>query len=155
MLAQITEYLEERISPFVSVTVRNPVYVVLEVRTGVRIKKGYSEKFYQAKLEEDLKKFLSPWAYDTNADIIIGGSIYSNVIVNFIAGLPYIDHLATIRLSQSVAGGAFKKLTAVDADMVLVSAASHDIILLADDEYAPYLMEGIGYMQIDNDFIVS
>lgn len=154
VLLQIAQYLEERIPPFVSVTVRNPVYVMLEVRTGVRIKKGYSEKFYQARLEEDLKKFLSPWAYDSNADIIIGGTVYNNVIVNFIAKLPYVDHVATIRLSQSIAGGTFKPLTAADPDMVLISAPSHDIILLKDDEYAPDLMAGIGYMEIENDFII-
>ncbi|GGH06711.1 baseplate J/gp47 family protein [Mucilaginibacter phyllosphaerae] len=160
LLLRITGYMEQRIPPFVSIKVRNPVYVKIKVKTGVRIKKGYSEAYYRLQLEQDLKQFLSPWAFDDHADIIIGGNIYHNAIVNFIARQPYIDHVATIKLLQSTGDDPYRevksagKAAAANPDMILVSAPAHDISLLTDDEFLPSSMAGIGYMQIDNDFVV-
>jgi hypothetical protein len=163
LLLSITEYLEDRIPPFATVKVRNAVYVVLKVKTAVRIKKGFSEEFHLIQLENELKKFLSPWAYDDDADIIIGGRMYKNVVVNFMAKRPYIDHVATIRLSQSVNGGPFIDVPDTDdgskgmhesPDVILVSASRHEIKLLKDDGFSPNSMVGIGYMEVANDFII-
>jgi hypothetical protein len=164
LLRSITEYLGERIPPFATVKVRNAVYVTLKIKTRVRIRKGFSEEFHLIKLENDLKKFLSPWAYNDDADIIIGGRMFNNVVVNFIAKKPYIDHVATIRLSQSVNGGPFINISRPDGgsgdeepenpDVVLVSAPHHEITLLKDDDFSPDSMIGIGYMEVANDFII-
>ncbi|WPV01751.1 baseplate J/gp47 family protein [Mucilaginibacter sp. cycad4] len=164
LLLSITEYLNERIPPFATVKVRNAVYVTLKIKTRVRIREGFNEEFYLTQLEADLKKFLSPWAYNDDADIIIGGRMYNNVVVNFIAKKPYIDHVATIRLSQSINGGPFIDINRTDGgsgndepespDVVLISAPHHEITLLKDDDFSPDSMIGIGYMEVANDFII-
>ncbi|RLJ79420.1 baseplate J/gp47 family protein [Pedobacter alluvionis] len=163
-LLRISNYLDARIPPFVTVTVKNPTYVQLRVRTAVRIKYGYLEAYCLEKLDEELKKFLAPWAYDEQAEIVIGGSIYHNVIVNFIAEKPYIDHVSTIKLLQSVDGVTFRDVlnketegdvSIVDPNVILVSADSHEIRVLTDEEFLETSTEGIGYMAVDVDLKIS
>jgi len=111
-----------------------------------------------------LKRFLAPWAYDEKAEIVIGGSIHHNVIVNFIAERPYIDHVNTIKLLQSRDGVRFRDILdneiagevfIVDPNMILVSAGAHELRLLTDEEFSETSTEGIGYMAIDVDFKIS
>ena len=162
-LLRISNYLSARTPPFVMVTVKNPTYVQLRVRTAVRIKYGYAEAYCLENLEEELKRFLAPWAYDEQAEIVIGGSIHHNVIVNFIAEKPYIDHVNMIKLLHSVDGVTFRdvlnketgEVYTVAPNVILVSADAHEIRLLTDEEFLETSTEGIGYMAVDVDLKIS
>src|SRR5260221_8284632 len=77
-------FLEDKTPPFASVTVKNPHYVAVKVRCGVRFLPGQDEGFCRRLLNEELNRFLSPWAYEEGADLVIGGSVYANSIINFI-----------------------------------------------------------------------
>ncbi|HZN93093.1 MAG TPA: baseplate J/gp47 family protein, partial [Myxococcales bacterium] len=78
LLAEIKSYLCERTPAGAAVRVRNAQYVQVQVRMGVRFKRGVDEGFAQTKLIEDLVRFLSPWAFDEGAELMIGGKIYAN-----------------------------------------------------------------------------
>jgi hypothetical protein len=157
LLQRITAWLERRTPPFAEIKVRNAVYVKIRVKTLVSIKKGLSKEYYRQQLDTDLKKLFSPWAFDHDADLIIGGAVYQNVVVYFIANLPYIDHVATLSLAQGTADGTYedlKPMNTQNTDVILVSAPAHTIHLMEDDDVPLDPRVGIGYMEIALDFRV-
>jgi hypothetical protein len=165
LIAGITAYLSDHIPPFASVQVKNAYYIPVKVRFGVRFLPGRNEGYYKQLLNEELNRFLSPWAYDEGADIGIGGRIYANVIVDFIEQRPYVDYVANFKLFISEDGSTFTyvKPSEVDGywiettrpDGVLGAAHQHEIDMIAQTGYEEKSFIGINYMKIALDFIVG
>ncbi len=162
---QIQQYLDQRIPAFATVRVKNPAYRQIKTRFAVKMKKGCNEGFYLPRLHEELKRYLAPWAYDEGADIVLGGKVYGNVIVNFIAERPYIDYVAGMKLFQSDNGIQFVNarllnkgenlIQADQPDVILVSALQHEIDLIREKSYEEKSYEGVGYLKIGLDFEVG
>ena len=117
-------------------------------------------------MNDALKRFLSPWAYRDSADIVIGGAIWANSIIDFLARMPTVDYVRAPRLFRlDHVTGLFAEVRAPGRggyhiapeapDEVLVSAQRHEI-----DEIRPGVeddkeLTGIGYMKMGLDFIVD
>jgi len=164
-LFRVKEFLNAHAPTYAQVKVQNPSYVQLLTRCVVKFKEGYNEGFYKPKLVEEIKQFLSPWAYHQGGEITIGGSIYASVIVNFIAERPYIEYVANMKLFQSEDGEKFtdvralhqgeNKAVALRPDIVLVSAPTHIITVVDENGYDEDSFDGINYMRIELDFKVG
>ena len=160
LLADVKAYLEDKIPPLATIEVKNAHYVPLKVRIGVRFRSGYNEGFYRQKLIEEINQFLSPWAYDGGAEIVIGGRIYANVIINFIEEREYVDYAAQIKLFKN---DEYIMPPAEDgywvgteqSDEVLVAARQHVIDTIPEAGYEEEAFIGINYMKIELDFIVA
>ncbi len=104
-LANIKAFLEDINSCFVDLDVRNPNYEKIEVSFGVEFHKEFSDRsFYVNKLSEDIKRFISPWAFGDDEEIIFGGRIDKSVILNFIEERPYVDYVDNFIMEQYVNG---------------------------------------------------
>ncbi len=163
LLYTIQQYLEQRISTWAIVKVKNPTYTQVKVRIAVKIKDGYSENYFLAKLEEDLIKYLAPWAYDTAAEIFLDRRIDADVIVNFVAEQFYIDYASDVYLFTSTNGKEFTSINLVDRENyvqatnpgeILVSAPGHIIDVIRKD-YVANNYRGIGYMKVQLDFKIG
>jgi hypothetical protein len=131
----------------------------------VRFQPGTDEGYAKQQLNSDLNRFLSPWAYNIDGDIVIGGRIYANVIVNFIEERPYVDFVAEIRLFKSENGRTFTAVQRAgtrgywveptDPDGVLVAARQHEIDIITEAGYEAEDFKGINYMRIELDFIIN
>lgn len=164
-LVEIKEYMAQFMSPFATLQVKNPRYLQVNVRVAVKLHAGYSEGFYKSQLEDDLRRYLAPWAYKEGRDIVFGGKLYANVIVDFIERRPYIDYIGRINLYQSDDGKNFRdarlynqgeNMVRADApDIVLVSAVHHQVELIREGEFQEELPAGIGNAHIEVDFYVS
>jgi hypothetical protein len=168
-LVEIRQYLEGYMPPFAELQVVNPSYLQINVRVAVKFLDGYNEGFYKAQLEEDLRRYLAPWAYQEGEDIVLGGKIYANVIVNFIEERPYIDFVGRINLFQSSDGKKFQdsalfnkpgdqdaNVVRADApEMVLVSALHHDVEVISEGSFRKELEQGIGHARIEVDFYIG
>lgn len=164
-IADIESYLAESSPAFARVRVKNAHYVAVKVRFAVRFRPGCNEGFYKQRLNEDLNRFLSPWAYEEGAEIVIGGRIYANVIINFIEERPYVDYVAKIKLFSSEDGRTFRLVVpAADGDYwveaerpdsVLVAARQHEIDMIPATGYEEQSFTGLNYMKIELDFIVG
>ncbi|MEM7040868.1 MAG: hypothetical protein AAF570_28150 [Bacteroidota bacterium] len=164
-LVEIRQYLEQYMPPFATLEVRNPRYLQVNVRVAVKFREGLNEGFYRAQLEDDLRRFLAPWAYQEGQDIVLGGKIYGNVIVNYIEERPYIDYVGRINLYQSTDGKNFLDsrqfnsreivVQSDDPDVVLVSALHHEVEIIQEDTFRRELLRGIGHARIDVDFYVG
>jgi hypothetical protein len=165
LLAEIQAYLADYIPPVATVTVKNARYVPVKVRLAVRFRASGNPGYFKQRLNEDLNRFLSPWAYTEGAEIVIGSRIYANVIINFLEERPYVDYVALFKLFKSEDGGNNFDLAPVTSDGhwvapaqpdgVLVAARNHEIDLITDVNFSEENFKGINYMIIELDFIVG
>ena len=164
LLADIEAYLVDRAPAAARVRVRNPHYVAVAVYLSVRFLPGQDERYARKRLNEDITRFLSPWAYDEGAELTIGGKIYANSILDFVDRRDYVDYVSDLKLARSDDGENFRLVVptpedynvATDQpDQVLVAARNHVIDITPELDYQQALAIGINYMKIELDFIVS
>ncbi|MCP4660541.1 MAG: hypothetical protein GY856_34510, partial [bacterium] len=150
LLAEITEYLGARTSGAVALTVTNAHFVAVMVHVAVRFRAGANEGYHRKLLGEELNRFLSPWAWDEGAEIVVGGKIYANSIVDFLDRRPYVDYVVDLRLYTSDDGSSFVAappagedgyfVTGERPDAVLVAARQHRIDVIPEAGYEAELM---------------
>jgi len=167
LLADIQRFLGARAPAGSVMRVRNATFQPVRLRLGVRFRPGEEERYSKQRLNEDLVRFLSPWAYDDGAEIRIGGTIHATSLVDFVDRLPYVDYVAQINLflldgneapipePGRIREGLQASISATALDVVLVSAREHQIDLLTEVETGERARGGIGYMQVEFDFIVA
>lgn len=160
-IRDIQSFLEDKTPPFAKLEVKNAFYIPVMVRCGVRFLPGHDEGFSRRRLNEELNRFLSPWAFDEGADLVIGNRIYANSIINFIDSRDYVDYLAVFKLFT----GEAKELVSETsdgyhastsrADGVLVAAQQHVFDVISDADYRVEEFSGINYMKVELDFTVA
>ncbi len=135
VLTEIKEFLETITTHCIDLHVRNPLYEEISVDFNVKFLPGFDNGFYGQKLEEDIKKFLAPWAYDTG-NISFGGKIHKSMILNFVEEQPYVDFVTCFKMDHII-GPVIKKnvdeaITTTSAS-ILTSAAVHIVHVLETD----------------------
>jgi hypothetical protein len=136
---------ENHCSTFTSIHVTNPVYETLLVDCNVAFMDGFDPGFYALQLEEEIKRFLSPWAYEEGEDIVFGGKIYASEIMAFIEGREYIDYLTDFALYHRYKGtlpGGISEMQ-IDVDFIIGTTPEPTIGIDEDGKI------------IGNDFIVG
>ncbi|MCP4669211.1 MAG: phage baseplate protein, partial [Deltaproteobacteria bacterium] len=167
LLEEIESYLRQYIPPFVDLTVQNPRYEQITYRVAVRFKGGY-HGLYINQLNEEIKRFLTPWAYEADLDLPFGNCIYHSSIIYFIEKRPYVDYVAKVKLFEQVAlgqGAGDEEMTyrqvesnaawVQNPDAIFISAPEHVIDVITTEKYRPEDFEGIGYMMVGLDFEVD
>ena len=162
VVRDIEAYLADKTPAFALLRVRNAFFVPLKIRCGVRFMPGQDEGFCRQRLNDELNRFLSPWAYDEGADLDLGGAIYANSIIDFIDERDYVDYIAELRLFTTRDGHDVLVPEAMDyhasagrPDGVLVAARQHEFDVIAQADYRVEGFAGINYMKLELDFIVS
>src|SRR5690606_21291322 len=105
LMRQIQDYITTNLStPFSTVHVIHPVYERIRVDIRVAFRSGLDAGWYSAVLNEDLRRFLSPWAYTQGEDIVFGARIYKSEILAFLEGRNYVDYVTDFNLYHSYDG---------------------------------------------------
>lgn len=175
---KIKLYLDRHKTLFTQIHVSNPKYepILLEMKVGLN--PGYDGGYYGKLLNEEIKRFLSPWAYEEGKDIVFGGKIYKSSILTFIEELPYVNYITDFRLFQLNRGPGIEDMS-IEVDFVvrpdtigeemeiaeasseasiLVSALQHNITVLNTGEFICSSSEagiGIEFMAVEVDFIID
>lgn len=163
LLADIQTYLNERAPGAANIRVRNARYVPVMVRLGVRFMPGQDEGFARKRLNDDLVRYLSPWAYDEGAELMIGGRIYASSILDFVDRRDYVDYVAELKLFRGRGQDDFSlvppttdyHVATEQPDQVLVAAPTHVIDVISELGYRQASFTGINYMKVELDFIVG
>ncbi|NTW69471.1 MAG: hypothetical protein HGB23_06415 [Chlorobiaceae bacterium] len=92
-LIEIEEYLGLHSSPFVHVHAKNPLYDQVLVFFNVQFTAGSDKGYYLKKLNDEIVQYLTPWAFDENADVSFAQKFYASAIVNFIEERSYVDFI--------------------------------------------------------------
>jgi len=77
----------------VHVHAKNPVYEQIIVQFKVQFYSGIDKGYYIRKLNDEIVHFLTPWAFDENAEVKFDQKIYASSIINFIEERDYVDFI--------------------------------------------------------------
>jgi hypothetical protein len=164
-LVAIDSFLTERMPSVARIVVKNAHYRPVQVQVAVRLRRGYSERYYKDQINLDLQRALSPWAFDGEAEIMIGRRVYANTLVNALEERPYVDYVAHVRLfTLDDAGDRYLvwppqadgyHVATKRPDEVLCTVRDHTITLLETDDFPEELYSGIGYMRMEYDFYIG
>ncbi|MEO8960783.1 MAG: hypothetical protein ABI325_02815, partial [Ginsengibacter sp.] len=94
LLNNIAEYLRKLTSPFVKplktppvpfvkLHVKNPQFEEIQLDFKVSFYKELDESFYKKLLNNEIEKFLCPWAFADGKEISFGGKISKSTLLNF------------------------------------------------------------------------
>lgn len=113
------------------VAVANPVYEDVQLSFRVAFRAGHDFNFHRRLLQDEIKAFLSPWAFSGErvSALAFGGHIYRSVVLNFVEERPYVDYVTDFRLY----GAATAKIPASDVSEVQASAP--DAVLVSDETH--------------------
>jgi len=142
-LENIYNYVIQYIPTFVDFDVDNPVYEQLLVDFKVGFMPGRDPGYYGNLLNEEIKKFLSPWAYEEGQDITFGGKVYKSDIIVFIENRDYVDFVNDFRLYHIFDG------TDLEGKGIGEMMIGTDFII------ADFIPPGLDDMTIGTDFIVG
>lgn len=129
-LEEIKAFLTPHISDFVTLDVRNPAYEKVQVSFNVQFLPGKDKGYYTAKLQEDIRRFLTPWLYDEGKDLILGGKVHRSAVLNFIEETDYVDFLTDFKMFHTGSNGVKKEVEearASTSSSALVSSSEHII----------------------------
>lgn len=178
LLKHIKLNLEKLQSPFVDLRVSNPRYEAIRLDFKVAFKDGFDAGFYTEMLNDTIRRYLSPWAFEEGADLVFGGKIYRSKLLAFIENLDYVEHVNEFKMYYLGTGAGIGEMKIIHdfrvgaaigyeveiaeastATSILVSANNHDIQVLQPDEYpcndSALCNDGIGCMLITLDLIIG
>ena len=95
---QISDYIGSLKSACSKIYVDNPKYEQVLVEMSVGLLPGFDGNYYGRLLNEELKRFLSPWAYEEGQDIVFGGKIFKSSILSFVEQRYYVDYVTGFKL---------------------------------------------------------
>jgi len=104
LMEEIEAHVTGLTSPFATVHAIQPVFERLRVEANVVFEAGRDPGYYSALLNDELRRFLSPWAYQDGEDILFGGRVYRSDILAFVESRDYVDHLTDLKLYHSFDG---------------------------------------------------
>jgi hypothetical protein len=137
----IKKFLEKHVSCFVKLHVRNPIFEVVRVAFRVKFLPGKDKAFHTQILQQELARFLSPWAFDEGKDVTFGGKIYKSSLIDFVEEQSYVDYVTDFQLYQpknNRDGNDLEEAEASTAISILVSAAAekHSVEAISESETA-------------------
>jgi hypothetical protein len=145
-LEEIGNFIAGHASPFVQVNVENPLYELILVDCKVGFYAGFDPGYYGNQLNEEIKKFLSPWAYEEGEDIIFENTIYKSKILAFIENRPYVDFVTDFYMYHIFDGFVNNGIGEMVINMDFIVADPP-----GTDPYHPT----INQMAIDIDFVIG
>ncbi|SHJ76842.1 Baseplate J-like protein [Malonomonas rubra DSM 5091] len=127
-LDRIKAYIEGLTGPTATVHAANPLYQSIKVSFHVQFQQQLDFGFYRKLLNEEIIRFLSPWAFSADSDVNFGGRLHKTVILHHIEQLDYVDYLTEFKLYQgNNLTDDLGEARATDPRAILVSVAQHDI----------------------------
>ena len=104
LLDKIKSYLKLRMPAFPAEKLRviNPEYEKIHVSFDIFFHDGYDDSYYKKVLIEDIKQFLSPWAFESaeGQDLTFGGKLHRSVVANFVEERPYVDYFTNFKMNH-------------------------------------------------------
>jgi hypothetical protein len=129
-LADAEEFLDGLHTPFAEVAAINPVFEPLKLAFKVAFQPGKPFTTFRSLLDTDLKRHLSPWAFESELSPEFGGVVLRSSLLAFIESLRYVDYLTELTLLPSKPHGdpaLIQKVAPSTPASIITSALSHQI----------------------------
>lgn len=125
-LREMEAYIRSVCPMHVRLSAAHPVYEEVTFRFAVKFYKQYDPNAYVKILNEELKQYLAPWAYDGSGQIAFGGTLYKSVVIGFIEDREYVDFITGFKMTVNN-GNDQKEISASSSRSILTTAKQHDI----------------------------
>ncbi|MEO6550276.1 MAG: hypothetical protein ABIN94_19890, partial [Ferruginibacter sp.] len=102
VLNEIAGFLQNTNSPFVKLHVKNPQFEEIQLDFKVKFYDLLDESFYLNLLNNEIEKFLCPWAFDQDREISFGGKIVKSSLLNFVEERPYVDYVTCFKMNHII-----------------------------------------------------
>ncbi|MEI7663037.1 MAG: baseplate J/gp47 family protein [Bacteroidota bacterium] len=96
----IQDYVNGLNTLHVNARVISPTYEEVKVSVKVSFYKGYDVSFYTKQLQNDIARYLAPWAYDHDTAIEFNNTCYESKFIFYIEKLPYVDYLTDFTMTH-------------------------------------------------------
>jgi len=142
LLENIKAFLQKRLSCFVKLHVKNPLFEEVGAHFKVRFLEGFDETFYANKLDEAITRFLSPWAFPGGGNPTFGGKVYQSVLINFVEEQPYVDYVTDFKLSHTYTKPDSNglEIKVVDLDVAEIEGSKAVSILVSAKHHIIYVI---------------
>ncbi|MDB4582349.1 hypothetical protein N9164_04290 [Draconibacterium sp.] len=133
-ILEIEDFMKRRISPFAArkLKIINPLFEQIQLEFEVEFQRQFSDRgYYEKQLNEDIKKYLSPWAYSEGKDLVLGGRMHKSVIIDFIEELKYVDYLKDVKMHHYKEKKEYKK----DINTAFPTEARSVFVTMNDADY--------------------
>lgn len=134
---EIQKYINQLNTMFVETQIINPDYEEVKVTLNVQFNKGFDQNYYTTQLDEDIKKYLSPWAYKETSNLHFGITFHKTKLIAYLEQLEYVDFLDSVVIRHikipGTLGTATTNIKPSSAKAILVSAKKHSITALTSD----------------------
>lgn len=167
-LGEIQHYLHSLSSTFSKVEVINPVYEKLKIKASILFKDNSMKGELILKLNEDLRKFICPWFYNENVEMIFGSSIRKDDVLTFIQEREYVQFVTKMSLviihhekyTYSLSDSAIEEsnmpeLSGSTPWSVLVPVSQHEINVIEEQFHETPERTAIEKMRLGEDFILA
>lgn len=127
-LEDIREFLAERMTAQATLHVTHPQFEEVVLHFKMQLISGLEFNFYRKKLQKELTQFLSPWAFNSRAEVPFGSRIHKSVLIDFIEERPYVDFITDVKMHHTVGvtkSSDLDEVVASTARSILVSAPAH------------------------------
>ncbi len=102
VLVDITDYLRKISNPFITLHVRNPQFEEIQLEFDVMLRANMDEAFYLNQLNDDIERFLCPWAFDIAKQISFGGKIQKSTLIDFIDERSYVHAVSGFKMHHII-----------------------------------------------------
>lgn len=132
-LLAVKSYLQAKTSAFQQLQILNAHWDEILIEIEAVLNKDILDLlFYREQLNTDIKKFLSPWAFEAGKAPTLSQKMYTSTLVDFIDELPYVHHITQLRIFKNNIE-LFDEINSSTEIHLLTSAPEHTITVF---EYA-------------------
>lgn len=128
-LNEIREFLLERVSPAIEISVDNPSFEEVHIELKVKFRSGLDPAFYRNQLEQDIINYLSPWALQPENTIAFGINLQESLLIHQLEKLSYLEYLQDLVMKKNNQS-YYKKISPSSPKHILVSSKNHTIVPL-------------------------
>jgi hypothetical protein len=124
--ARVQRFVNQCNGLFVKAEAMNALFETVRVEAKLRLQPGLPFGFFRDQLNDDLVRYLSPWAFGGGTDLPFGGSLRRSALLNFLENRPTVDVVTELRVfvgNREITDTDV--LTASGPRAILVSADRH------------------------------
>ncbi len=100
MLNGIRSFIEQKVSPFVRVKVRNPIYEFIRIRCNIKFIDTANVGSRIEELNREIQRLICPWSEKATEAMYVGGVISIDAMFNYIKSLPYVKFITKFSVLQ-------------------------------------------------------
>lgn len=153
-LIEIRNYIFPLVSTNAKFKVSNPVYEEIKVSAVINFNIQADAGIYIKQLQNELRQFLSPWAFHKDAEIRLGNRLYRSSIIEFIESRSYVNFIASIKLLKNNKVIEDHEISP-DERSIIYSAETHYLKAIASDRVICQTNQGINQMIVDINFEIQ